>query len=63
MKQFSDTNQDVDDFYEIWKEQVVEREPVWNLVWDSLIYFFFNFKQVDTESDIQGNDLVGERNL
>ena len=21
MKQFSDTNQDVDDFYEIWKEQ------------------------------------------
>lgn len=64
MKQFSDTNQDVDDFYEIWKEQVVEREPVWNLVWDSLIYyFFFYFKQVDTESDIQGNDLVGERNL
>lgn len=45
------------------KNKVVEREPVWNSVWDSLILFFFYFKQVDIESDIQGNDLVGERNL
>lgn len=41
LKQFSDTIKMWMAFYEIWKEQVVER-PVWNLVlgFINLLFFF-----------------------
>lgn len=63
MKWFGDTNQDADVFYEIWKEQGSGEGARLEFSLGFINFILFYFKHVDIESDIQGNDLVGERNL